>query len=142
MLTTGDAFCCFPEPLGSWPNEFSVVCIFEENSPGSHQHLAFGYLEIPPAFGLSSAAAATQAGRRTCLYLTNQNFANTSETFQCWQKSSTCEDAVPHTRSTCVLWQSLLTLLWTWVPQKCQAGAGLLTRTAVGGRAHGLLPRR
>lgn len=78
----------------------------------------------------------------TCLCLTNQNFANTSETFQYWQKASACEDAVPHARSMCVLWQSLLKLLWTRVPQKCQAGAGLLTRTAVGGGAQGLLLRR
>lgn len=78
----------------------------------------------------------------TCLCLINQNFANTSETFQYWQKASACEDAVPHARSMCVLWQSLLKLLWTRVPQKCQAGAGLLTRTAVGGGAQGLLPRR
>lgn len=100
MLTRGEAFCCFPESLGSWPNEFSVACIAEGNCPRGHQHLAFGCLEIFPTFGLSSAAAATQTGRGTSkptLSMLNKSELrkqNTSETFQYWQNASACEDAV------------------------------------------------
>lgn len=149
MLTRGEAFCFFPEPLGSWPNEFSVACIAEGNCPRGHQHLVFGCLEIFPTFGLSSAAAATQAGRGTSK--PTLSMLNKSElrkhlgNFPILAKSlylrGCCEDGAPHARSTCVLCQSLLKLLWAQVPQKCQAGAELLTHTAVGGRAQGLLPR-